>query len=269
MICPTGHLGTTPLEKASFELGCAAKPGLHHRRLRQRRHRPLSARRRHSRPARRCGSARPRGHAARSRETRRSDDHRLRPTPAPTAASIPTCASSATRREAQAAAVQARPTTIPRSPRMAAPARCAAATRSPAGRTPTRPCSRDRSRGRGDGRGPACKRWPGRRRHHRRTLQRLRRSSPRPRSMPAFRSRQLLLGKVMECASFCAEPYGARRRCSAASPMTTCASPRCIRTSAAPSRRSPATRCTSARTVPRVRGGRLSRHVRLPLRAGR
>jgi hypothetical protein len=26
IICPTGHLGTTPLEKGSFELGCAAKP---------------------------------------------------------------------------------------------------------------------------------------------------------------------------------------------------------------------------------------------------
>ena len=55
------------------------------------------------------------------------------------------------------------------------------------------------------------------------------------------------LGKVLECASFCAEPYGGKETVLGEDERrTTSRSPRCIPSSAAPSHRYPATRCTSA-----------------------
>jgi hypothetical protein len=51
----------------------------------------------------------------------------------------------------------------------------------------------------------------GLRRHHRRPLLRQRRSSPPPALHKGYPEAQsYYLGKVLECASFCAEPYGAK-----------------------------------------------------------
>jgi hypothetical protein len=51
----------------------------------------------------------------------------------------------------------------------------------------------------------------GRRRHHRRALVRLRACSPRRRCTHGYpEALSYYLGKVLECASFCAEPYGGK-----------------------------------------------------------
>ena len=60
------------------------------------------------------------------------------------------------------------------------------------------------------------------------------------------------LGKVLECASFCAEPYGGKETVLGRNQQRRRARlPRCIRNSAARLRRSPGTRCTSAPTLTR------------------
>jgi hypothetical protein len=55
-------------------------------------------------------------------------------------------------------------------------------------------------------------------------------------------------GKVLECASFCAEPYGGRNRCSARSRWMMSRSPPCCPSNAARSLRPQAMRCMSGPT---------------------
>ena len=88
----------------------------------------------------------------------------------------------------------------------------------------------------------------GRRRDHRRAQLATAACSPRRRSTTAFRESQAYyLGKVLECASFCAEPYGGKETVLGEVTRGRREGHRdASRRSAAPSPRSRATRCTSA-----------------------
>ena len=271
IICPTGHLGTTPLEKGSFALGCEASPdyiiadsgsadigpfplGADKAASNEvwQRHdleaMLLAARR--LRIPMIIGSASDtgtnRGVAQFARLIREiAREHKLAPFRLATIES-----------EVPVAELKAR----------ARQRRCLARPRRPAGRRHERARPHRPGRG-GDGCGAAPARAQGgRRRLHHRTLV----GSGDVRGAPA-RGRVLDRPTPTSAARRWSAPRSAashswaRRRSSAGSRRTASTSRRCIRSSGARRPRSRATPCTSGQSLPRVCPRRLPRHVAVPL----
>ena len=216
IICPNGHLGFAPIRTESFELGVAARPDCIAADSGSDDVGPVPLGTDTSTSPLRVADARSRAHAARVAQARRADDHRLVGGHRhPTAASTCTCASSGSSRRSIACRVQARLLLL-RS-RQGVPARSACA---PAMRSQGLDGRAALTRGELD----ATERIVAMAGVHP-FIELLkqgadviiggRSSDSCVFAAPAIHhgfpgDQSYYLGKVLECASFCAEPYGGK-----------------------------------------------------------